>query len=89
MGTKKDAKHKKLLNLLCIVYFLATSNFFHLLITFANSLDPDQYNLPLGFENNKGTDRQFSTFVIRLLESMISKLANSEISSIFLGSFCS
>ena len=45
-----------------------------------------QENLSLGFANNKGADQPahlhslISTFVIRLLESIISKLATSEIS---------
>ena len=45
-----------------------------------------QYHTPLGFANNKGADQPahphslISTFVIRLLKSIISKLATSEIS---------
>ena len=45
-------------------------------------------NLSSGFANNKGTDqpvhlrRQISTFGIRFLESIISKLATSEISMV-------
>ena len=34
----------------------------------------------LGFANNKGADRLISAYIIRLLQSIISKLATSEVS---------
>ena len=50
---------------------------------------------PRGFANNKGADQPahkrslISAFIIRLLESIVSRLASSEISRNFLASLCS
>ena len=55
-------------------------------IMFLHSWASTQENLSSGFANNKGTDQPahwhslISAFVIRLLESILSRLATSEIS---------